>query len=514
MATTINEGAKKQIIKILRQQGYPTYAWLLEPFDVYLTDDPEVIGYMLPGKAKIVLNENLSTSQVSTIVRHEILHEYLTHAKRTDKFHKSHPDRMTTPDLANIAADFEISNRGYTDEDKNVTRGIIMGDRVLQGLVTEDEYPGWEDLTFEEMYDKLTDEYTKNMEKLKKQLQPLLDALSKLSKKDLDDLMDQAAQSAQGNSGQSSQKGTNNSQEGTGTSQEEAGDETGDGDSEDGSAKGAAGDSPEAKKLRGQAQQLADQIEDVQDKVEGAKGDPNKPIQSDSQQRDAAKVAAQVEEIQKRLDDVQARQAALDETDRAVSKEKIKTAERREINRLKNPLVGFRMNFQRFIKDQIDMFRGDTWHRPNKNYTGTDYILPGKTMYAPNKIPKINVYWDVSGSFSNPAKTAGARAAIATINSYAKRGLIQIDTYYFADRVSSTANSAGGGTEGQPILDHITQTNPTNVVIITDGDISDCNSYVTVPGAVWMLFFDRESENLIGHLKGKKQTKQYLIYNY
>lgn len=497
MATTINEGAKKQIIKILRQEGYPTYAWLLEPFDVYLTDDPEVVGYMVPGKAKIVLNENLSISQVSTIVRHEILHEYLTHAKRTNKFNKSHPDRMTTHDLANIAADFEISNRGYTNRDKNNIRSIVMGDQVLQGLVTEDEYPDWENLTFEEMYDKLTDEYTKDMEKLKKELQPLLDTLSKLSKKDLDDLMDQAEQSAQGNSGQFSR----------GSGQGSTG-------SKEGSAEGTAGDSPEAKKLRGQAQQLADQIEGIQDKIDDAKGDPNKPFQNDNQQRDAQKVAAQVEEIQKRLNDIQAKQDLLDETDRVVSKEKIKAAERKEINRLKDPLTNFRMNFQRFIKDQIDMFRGDTWHRPNKNYTGTEYILPGKTMYAPNNIPKINVYWDVSGSFSNPAKTAGARAAIATINSYAKRGLIQIDTYYFADRVSSTANSAGNGTEGQPVLDHIEQTNPTNVVIITDSDITDCSSYVAVPGAVWMLFFDGKSNNLIDHLRGKKQTKSYLIYDY
>ena len=47
MAITQNNSAKKQIIKILREQGYPTYAWLLEPFDIYLTDDPDVIGYMI-----------------------------------------------------------------------------------------------------------------------------------------------------------------------------------------------------------------------------------------------------------------------------------------------------------------------------------------------------------------------------------------------------------------------------------------------------------------------------------
>ena len=54
--------AKRFLQKTLREQGYVTYARLLELFDIFLTDNPEVVGYMLPGKAKIVLNKNLSAS--------------------------------------------------------------------------------------------------------------------------------------------------------------------------------------------------------------------------------------------------------------------------------------------------------------------------------------------------------------------------------------------------------------------------------------------------------------------
>ena len=46
MALIKSDGAKKQLKKKLREQGYATYARLLDLFDVYLTDDPEHIAYM------------------------------------------------------------------------------------------------------------------------------------------------------------------------------------------------------------------------------------------------------------------------------------------------------------------------------------------------------------------------------------------------------------------------------------------------------------------------------------
>ena len=37
---------------------------------------------MEPGKGRIVVNETLDEKQISTVVRHEILHEYLKHERR------------------------------------------------------------------------------------------------------------------------------------------------------------------------------------------------------------------------------------------------------------------------------------------------------------------------------------------------------------------------------------------------------------------------------------------------
>ena len=51
---------------------------------------------------------------------------------------------------------------------------------------------------------------------------------------------------------------------------------------------------------------------------------------------------------------------------------------------------------------------------------------------------------------------------------------------------------------------HIRDTKPDNVIIITDGDLSDASIPVQVPGAAWMLFYDNKSSGLIRNLSGKK----------
>ena len=189
---------KNDIIDILRNQGYATYARLLQLFDVYTTDDPNAIAYMIPGKVAIVLNENaLYEDQVSVLVRHEILHEFLTHMERQIEFEKAHPGLKAPKSnnkLANIAADFEISNVGYTDNDKYRIRNIQMGNNYLQGLVTELEEPGWENLTFEEMYEKLLEKNQEEQEQIAQQLQNMsdidADTLQRISDA-IDDLMDQ-----------------------------------------------------------------------------------------------------------------------------------------------------------------------------------------------------------------------------------------------------------------------------------------------------------------------------------
>ena len=180
--TKFERQAKNEVLDVLREEGYPTYARLLNMFDVNLTSDPGVIGYMSPSEGKIVLNKGLDIEQVSVIVRHEILHEYLTHEMRLLK-HLAQSMGLDYDDLDdikikdlkkelyknsnfNIAADYEISNRGYTDADKETVRNIKLNGQILTGLVTEDEHPDWTNLSVEDMFDKLNDLMKKEQEEM------------------------------------------------------------------------------------------------------------------------------------------------------------------------------------------------------------------------------------------------------------------------------------------------------------------------------------------------------------
>ena len=170
--------AKAYLQRLLRTNGYPTYAKILDRFDVNYTSDPGAIAYMVPNEGKIVINRGLDSRQASVTVRHEILHEYLKHEKRLlDHLAKRKGiDRSALEDAAlkdldnelkkqlyssdvfNYAADYEISNRGYTEKDKDDIRSIIFNGRVVSGLVTEDDHPDWVEMSVEEMYDALEKE--------------------------------------------------------------------------------------------------------------------------------------------------------------------------------------------------------------------------------------------------------------------------------------------------------------------------------------------------------------------
>ncbi len=503
MATTLRNDAKQEIINILRDEGYATYARLADLFDIYLTDDPNVVGYMIPGKAKIVLNQNLSISQVSLIIRHEILHEFLTHRERQTEVDTANKGKLGSDhELANIAGDYEISNRGYTDRDKANARAIVLGDKVLRGLVTEDEYPDWEDKTFEEMYNELL----KKREKDKQALEKLLQQLQSISQKELEDLMDELngesgdgpdmdgiPQDADGEGKESESKDDPNAPTGTAS---------GAGKPQDKSTEEKV---DKIKKALKQAAQDAKDLED-ESKSDGSVFDSDK---SKKEQKDLAKRVAEIKRI---FQDLKEKEAILDNSAQVKSKEKaIKAA--REIQKVQSsPLNKFKLSLTRFIADQLEEQEEETYARVNPSYEDTEFLLPGRMNKEEKHIPSINVYWDVSGSFPEGSeKTKMAERAIAAINTYVNSGDITTTSWYFADRVSSTRSGAGGGTRGTPILEHVKQTKPTNVIVITDDDISDCHEVVKVPGAVWYLFFGRGSENIASHLVGKRQTRSYVV---
>ena len=205
--------AKSQIMEFLAKQGYPRYAALLSNFDVNRTADPDTVAYVENDRARIVVNKNLYLEQLSVVIRHELLHRWLNHNYRLgehvgqDKWKKrTYQQHM----IGNIAADYEISNRGYTDEDKERVRTLMIKDKVMRGLVTEDDHPDWVDLSVEEMYDKLTEK----LEQDQKAFQKFLDELIENGLyQDLED----DSEGGSGGSGQGSEEENNDgSQDGQG----------------------------------------------------------------------------------------------------------------------------------------------------------------------------------------------------------------------------------------------------------------------------------------------------------
>ena len=177
MSMTNEEKFAKQLIMTrLSEQGYPTYSKLLNEFDLNLTENPNVVAFMEPATGRIVVNRGLEETQVSVIIRHEILHAFLKHELRLlqklardrgidyDSLVDTELDELTSElknvlysnDDFNIAADYEISNLGYTDADKDAVRQININGQILSGLVTEDEHPDWIDYSVEDMYQELT----------------------------------------------------------------------------------------------------------------------------------------------------------------------------------------------------------------------------------------------------------------------------------------------------------------------------------------------------------------------
>lgn len=206
--TKRESAAKDQIMEKLYEEGYGsnsknpnkiTYSQLLNCFDIHLTKDPDTVAYVEFNKGVITINENLDIDQVSFIIRHEILHEFLDHFIRMEK-HLMQLQGVSTPEeidwskadheMQNFAADWELSNRGYTDKDKRTAKHIRIGEREVKGLVTEIDRPEWVDLSMEEMYDKLMEEKEEFKEKLRQYLKnnPQLDKPGNQEIQDLEEL--------------------------------------------------------------------------------------------------------------------------------------------------------------------------------------------------------------------------------------------------------------------------------------------------------------------------------------
>lgn len=193
--TNTEKATRRVLAEFMRSQGYVTYAGLLLKFDLnfYRPKSGDVfIAAMVPGQYRILINPAVKDKEaLSVFVRHEILHEYLKHFDRALKhlaeraeldydklddysIKELEKELNKTHDIFNIAGDYEISNRGYTEEDKTIIRNIgplLDSTEEIRGLVTEDDHPDWVGLPIEDMYDLLMKEYEKDKKDAEKSLE-------------------------------------------------------------------------------------------------------------------------------------------------------------------------------------------------------------------------------------------------------------------------------------------------------------------------------------------------------
>lgn len=491
--------AREQLIKKLRGQGYATYARILSLFDVYLTEDPNIVAYMIPNKATIAINKNLNIDQVSTIIRHEILHEYFNHQVRELNLLKKRNLNVSDQlaQLSNIAGDYDISNRGYTDADKVTARAIVLGDQVLQGLVTEDQHPDWVDLSYEDMLDKLIDQLDKD----KDSLQGELDKQNQMNNsQDLQAILDELQRQLGEDQSKADDEEEDQEQSSNGT------------DGEKDNEKDSSSSQDSLDKAQNKLNKTQDDLNKIKKQEKGKDETPfDTPEEQKQKQSDISDLERRIKEIKDLIENAKVEDSLYKEVQRNKDKEQAAKEIKRRYAEAAEPLNRFEVDLSSFIRKEVADERVDTWKRFSKKSYGTGIIKPGKVTRESGKVPAVAVYWDVSGSFDDPEKTEGARQAISLLDQYVRRGKIKTKTYYHANRVSDTIEGAGRSNDGQALLDHIEATRPDNVIIISDDNIDGVDGFVEVPGAVWVLFYKTMAKQFMEHIKGERETEVYLI---
>ena len=263
--------------------------------------------------------------------------------------------------------------------------------------------------------------------------------------------------------------------------------------------------------LMGHRPQIGDRgSEEIQNREEEERR--KQAAEEGSDEEDEEAELNRIEKIKNDFADTELGDAITGESEEAIRKEQRIKADKKLSKFKSSPLQNFKLSLEGFIKDQISTVKGSSWSRINKTYAHSGILKPGKTRQTQGKIPLINVYFDQSGSWG-PADIQVGEQAIATLGKYVKQGDIDVNLYYFSNNVHGNAADARseGGTDLQPVLSHIQQTKPDNVIIMTDsdGEWTRYESNVVVPGAVWFLWRGGSSQKLKQHLKGKQLTKSF-----
>lgn len=168
----------KKITKILLNKSgkwgiyqHALYALRFQDFIlkiVPLEVDPNFTACVYFDRAVVYIGEGFLVDdtrcyQLNVIIRHELAHILLRHQIRMVHHIGELPYSKISMsnsihELINIIADFEISNKKYTSEDKAIVADMHLNGRLIGGLVTEMHRESWAKLPLEEMYDEIIEE--------------------------------------------------------------------------------------------------------------------------------------------------------------------------------------------------------------------------------------------------------------------------------------------------------------------------------------------------------------------
>ena len=226
-----------------------------------------------------------------------------------------------------------------------------------------------------------------------------------------------------------------------------------------------------------------------------------------------------IKDIQDMLGNEQDKEAAKRESKAKIDRElaRKKAAELR--NSPSSKIQRFKQSLDQFIANEVRPIRDRTWQKTHMGYEGTGILRQGRRIQPSDKIPKINVYFDQSGSWNDNDIQVGMEA-IGVLKNYEDRNEIKVNLYYFSNDIYDDpveARKDGGTGAGAKLIYHVQSTRPDNVIVMTDADIGSgwTEIYdapkIRVPGAVWYLFRKKASPALPEWLKGVKQTSAFII---
>ena len=198
------------------------------------------------------------------------------------------------------------------------------------------------------------------------------------------------------------------------------------------------------------------------------------------------------------------------------------TALARKLNPNSAVVSAIKKNIKDFISRELQEIADEQeryWVDKNSFDDDNARKLPYELEIDEENRPQINIYIDESGSCMGPlARNLLDQCASAFAEfideKHPEESKIKVDWYYFGSVVSTDPDSTGGGTSWAPLKAHIKETNPDNVIILTDSDLQGQHggAHIRIPGSLWCIFVNDKDKDMHKDFDARNY-REYLFTN-